>query len=56
MSACTPAFSKARRVSSGYSMDTRAPLGRSANFLTGELCATANPTRMGLAVDFEYDS
>ena len=56
MSACTPCFSSTRRVSSGYSVDTLAPAGRSARRRTGESPATASTTRMGLAVSLEYDS
>ena len=56
MSACTPCFSSTRRVSSGYSVETRAPTGRSSIDRTGESLATASTTRMGLAVVFEYAS
>ena len=48
-----PLLAKKRRVSSGYSVDTRRPWGRSSTRSTGESPATATTTWIGLAVAFE---
>ena len=53
MSASTPCSAKNRRVSSGYSLDTRTPAGRSATDSTGESPGTATTIRTGRAVAFE---
>ena len=46
-SALMPFFSKNRRVSSGYSVDTRTSWGRSSTASTGESAATATTIRTG---------
>ncbi len=56
MSASTPASSRNRRVTSGYSVETRTPAGRSDTSSHGESCGTAITMRTGLAVAFEYFS
>jgi hypothetical protein len=53
MSASTPALVKNRFVSSGYSVCTRTPFGRSSTASTGESPATATTIRIGRAVAFE---
>ena len=53
MRASTPAAAKKRLVSSGYSVDTLTPSGRSAADSYGEFAATASTTRTGLFVAFE---
>jgi hypothetical protein len=53
MSACTPLDSKKRRVSSGYSVDTRTPSGRSSTRFTSASAPTATTILMGLLVAFE---
>ena len=53
MSASTPLDAKNRRVSSGYSVDTRTPLGRSSTRFTSASAATATTTRIGLLVALE---
>ena len=53
ISASTPAFVKKRRVSSGYSVCTRTPAGRSSTFRDLRVPATATTIRIGRAVAFE---
>ena len=53
ISASTPACSKNRRVSSGYSVWTRTPAGSSFTDSTAESPATASTIRIGRAVAFE---
>ena len=48
MSASMPCFSKNRRVSSGYSVDTRTPCGQVLDPLDGRV-ARARPPRSGRA-------
>ena len=56
MSASMPCFSKNRRVSSGYSVDTLMPCGRSVTSCHGESCGTASTIRNGRPDAFEYCS
>src|SRR5262245_15442770 len=49
-----PFFSKNRRVSSGYSLDTRTPCGRSSTLVAGLSAATATTIFTGRALTFEY--
>ena len=53
ISASTPALVKNRLVSSGYSVCTRTPRGRSTTDATSESPATARTMRIGRAVAFE---
>ena len=53
ISACTPCFSRKRRVSSGYSVWTRTPSGRSFTDCHWLSPATASTMRVGRAVAFE---
>ena len=48
-----PRSAKYRLVSSGYSVCTRTPAGRSSTAPTEESAATASTTRIGRAVAFE---
>ena len=54
MSASIPRSAKKRRVSSGYSLDTRTPLGRSATLDHGASWGTATMIRTGSVVALEY--
>ena len=54
MSAWMPCFSKNWRVSSGYSLDTRTPCGRSVTSPYGESFGTARTMRNGWFDAFEY--
>ena len=49
-----PRSAKKRRVSSGYSVDTRTPSGRSATDWYDESLGAATTIRTGFAVAFEY--
>ena len=53
MSASMPFFSKKRRVSPGYSVETRTPCGRSSTRSTGESSGTATTICTGRALAFE---
>ena len=52
MSACMPCSARTRSVSSGYSVDTRAPPA-GPHAAAGEVAFTARTTLMGLAVALE---
>ena len=54
MSASTPLSAKYCLVSSGYSVETRTPAGRSATDWYSESSGTATTTVIGLVVALEY--